>query len=147
MLRFTIGRTTLSARWIATFGLGMAALIACGSEKPSDDDDGSGSGNTASASGQVGSATGSGGGASASASGAGGSVDEACATGVGAFCFCVENAGEPACTSQEQTDYYNLCTSAGDNGFFECFGSYVNEQSEIDCNAALAGCESLLPDG
>src|SRR5687767_2539203 len=121
MLRSTLGQTPFSARWLTTFVLGTAALIACGGENPSDDDDGSGNGSTSSA---TGGATGTGGGASASGSGAGagGSVDEECVTGVAAFCFCVENAGEPACTSQQQEDYYGVCTAGSDNGFLECVG-------------------------
>ena len=67
-------------------------------------------------------------------------LDEDCALGVSAFCFCLEVYGEPPCSDDESYDFYALCVDGGDSGYFECFGSYVEDDYDIDCGAAVSGC-------
>lgn len=73
-------------------------------------------------------------------SGASGPEEEDCAIGVAAFCFCLDDLGEPACTDSERSQFFSECTGQGDPRNLVCFGSYVNSQDQINCGSAVNGC-------
>jgi hypothetical protein len=142
---WALGRRALAA-------LLLASLTACVVEQPEDDDEDDteekggiqwGDGDESGGGGAPAEGVGSGAGESSS-SGGEGEVNETCAEGAAAFCFCLETFGEPACSEDERVGFYGACDAGQDNGYFACFGSYINSANEIDCYAATEGCSDLV---
>jgi hypothetical protein len=68
-----------------------------------------------------------------------GPTDDACFTGMSAICVCNDSIGEP-CTDDEAFNLYVNCYQDNDGARepITCVAGYVDENNQIDCDAAVA---------
>jgi hypothetical protein len=66
-----------------------------------------------------------------------GFADEECATGVAAFCTCLESTGQ-SCSNDDYNAFYQECFT-GAAPEFACFADYVTN-NQVDCTSAVEAC-------